>query len=126
MTQVISRRRLASYAADVLAAGGDRGLLLREIAAYLIEMKATRTANLVVAAIEEELQARGIVIVETLSAHRLSNELRVRIRTLVGGRETHFRERINPDVIGGVKITLPDSEFDDTIQRKLIALKGAK
>ena len=49
MTQVISRRRLASYAADVLAAGGDRGLLLREIAAYLIEMKATRTANLVVA-----------------------------------------------------------------------------
>lgn len=51
MAQVISRRRLASYAAGVLAAGGDRGLLLREIAAYLIEMKATRTANLVVAAI---------------------------------------------------------------------------
>ena len=126
MAQVISRRRLASYAAGVLAAGGDRGLLLREIAAYLIEMKATRTAHVVVAAIEEELQARGIVIVETLSAHPLSDELRARIRALVGGREAHFRERINPDVIGGVKIALPDSEFDGTIQRKLIALKGAK
>ena len=126
MAQVISRRRLASYAAGVLAAGGDRGLLLREIAAYLIETEATRTADLVVAAIEEELQARGIVIVETLSAHQLSDELRARIRTLVGGRETHFRERINPDIIGGVKITLPDSEFDGTIQHKLIALKGAK
>ena len=100
--------------------------MLREIAAYLIETKATRTANLVVAAIEEELQARGVVVIETISAHQLSNELRARIRTLAGGHETHFRERINPDVIGGVKITLPDSEFDDTIQRKLIALKGAK
>ena len=126
MAQVISRRRLASYAAGVLAAGGDRGLLLREIAAYLIEMKATRTADLVVAAIEEELQARGIVVIEAVSAHPLSDELRARIRTLVGGREAHFRERINPDVIGGVKIALPDSEFDGTIQRKLIALKGAK
>ena len=126
MAQVISRRRLASYAAGVLTAGGDCGLLLREIAAYLIETKATRTANLVVAAIEEELQARGVVVIETISAHQLSNELRARICTLAGGHETHFRERINPDVIGGVKITLPDSEFDDTIQRKLIALKGAK
>lgn len=126
MAQVISRRRLASYAAGVLAAGGDRGLLLREIAAYLIEMKATRTADLVVAAIEEELQVRGIVVIEAVSAHPLSDELRARIRTLVGGREAHFRERINPDVIGGVKIALPDSEFDGTIQRKLIALKGAK
>ena len=126
MAQVISRRRLASYAAGVLAAGGDRGLLLREIAAYLIETEATRTADLVVAAIEEELQARGIVVIEAVSAHPLSDELRARIRTLVGGREAHFRERINPDVIGGVKIALPDSEFDGTIQRKLIALKGAK
>ena len=126
MAQVISRRRLASYAAGVLAAGGDRGLLLREIAAYLIETEATRTADLVVAAIEEELQVRGIVVIEAVSAHPLSDELRARIRTLVGGREAHFRERINPDVIGGVKIALPDSEFDGTIQRKLIALKGAK
>lgn len=126
MAQVISRRRLASYAAGVLAAGGDRSLLLREIAAYLIETEATRTADLVVAAIEEELQVRGIVVIEAVSAHPLSDELRARIRTLVGGREAHFRERINPDVIGGVKIALPDSEFDGTIQRKLIALKGAK
>ena len=126
MAQVISRRRLASYAAGVLAAGGDRSLLLRDIAAYLIETEATRTADLVVAAIEEELQARGIVVIEAVSAHPLSDELRARIRTLVGGREAHFRERINPDVIGGVKIALPDSEFDGTIQRKLIALKGAK
>ena len=126
MAQVISRRRLASYAAGVLAAGGDRSLLLREIAAYLIETEATRTADLVVAAIEEELQARGIVVIEAVSAHPLSDELRARIRTLVGGREAHFRERINPNVIGGVKIALPDSEFDGTIQHKLIALKGAK
>lgn len=126
MAQVISRRRLASYAAGVLAAGGDRSLLLREIAAYLIETEATRTADLVVAAIEEELRVRGIVVIEAVSAHPLSDELRARIRTLVGGREAHFRERINPDVIGGVKIALPDSEFDGTIQRKLIALKGAK
>lgn len=126
MAQVISRRRLASYAAGVLAAGGDRSLLLREIAAYLIETEATRTADLVVAAIEEELQVRGIVVIEAVSAHPLSDELRARIRALVGGREAHFREHINPDVIGGVKIALPDSEFDDTIQRKLIALKGAK
>ena len=29
MTQVISRRRLASYAADVFMAGGDRGIFDR-------------------------------------------------------------------------------------------------
>ena len=57
MAQAISHRKIASFAADKLVARENVNELLREIAAYLIETKQVRAAGLLVATIEDELQA---------------------------------------------------------------------
>lgn len=126
MAGVVSRRKLAQYAADQLLSGGKADELMRDIAAYLIDTRQTRSADLVVMAIEEELQVRGVVIADVVSAHPLSAALRKQIEQLIGASQLHLREVVDQRVIGGVKITLPDSQFDGTIQHKLTALKGVK
>lgn len=126
MAQAISHRKIASFAADKLVACENVNELLREIAAYLIETKQVRAAGLLVAAIEDELQARGVVVADITSAYPLSAQLRAEIQRLIGAKELHTREHIDQSVIAGVKIELPDSQFDDTVRHKLIALKGAK
>lgn len=122
----LSRRKLAAYAADSLSRGDDASALLRELAAYLVSTKTTREADLLVAAIEDELQTRGVIIADVTTARPLSAELKKLIKAAVGGKELHIRERVDSAVIGGVRIELPDSQLDGTIQHKLIALKGAK
>ena len=126
MSARLSRRKLATYAADSLSRGDDASALLRELAAYLVETKTTREADLLVAAIEDELQTRGIIIADVTTARPLSAELKKSVKAVVGGKELHIRERVDSAVIGGVRIELPDSQLDGTIQHKLIALKGAK
>ena len=126
MAQLVSRRRLAKYAADQLLSGGNEDQLMRQIAAHLLTTGTVRSAHLVVAAIEDELQQRGVVVATVTMAHPLTEQLRQQIEQLLGGDQVHLRSTIDPAVIGGVKLKLPDSQFDDTIQHKLMALKGMK
>ena len=122
----VSRRKLAAYAADRLARGDQIDDLVRELASYLVETRTTREADLLVASIEDELQAHGVVIADTTTAHPLTAALKKQIQAIVGDSKVHIREHVDPSVIGGVRIELPDRQFDGTIERKLIALKGAK
>jgi F0F1-type ATP synthase delta subunit len=61
-----------------------------------------------------------------VSAHELSATLKRDITKLIGAREVHFSETIDPDVLGGVRIETPGKLLDATIQRKLLALRQAK
>lgn len=121
----ISRRKLAKYVADA-AETGVLAEALRAIAAYLIESRRLREAELVVRAIEDEFAARGVVIARVESARPLSVELKQSIAELVDARELHFVETVTPELIGGVRIETPGNLLDATIQRKLLALRQAK
>ena len=131
MAAGFSRRRLAAYIAEQIAAGAEVSALLRQVAAYLIDTRATRDVDVVAATIEEALAERGIVVAEVTTAHALSAALQKQLTTEV----TALAEQSGTapvtsvqlrQVIGGVKIALPGQHYDGTIQHKLTALAGTK
>ena len=136
MAAGFSRRRLAAYVAEQIAAGAEMSALLRQVAAYLIDTRATRDVDVVAATIEEALAERGIVVAEVTTAHALSAALQKQLKTEVTAlaeqsgaapvQSVQLRQVVDPSVIGGVKIALPGQHYDGTIQHKLIALAGTK
>lgn len=124
--QKLSRRKLAAYIADQYDKGVPLQRSMRELAAYLVETGRTREAQLIVRAIEDELEARGTVVVTVTSARALSAAMRREIAALIGAKKLELRETVDPDVIGGVRVETPSALLDATIQRKLTLLHGAK
>lgn len=120
----LSRRKIASYAADQLLANVPTKEVLREIAAFMVDARRTREIELLVRDIEEALAARGVVVADVATAHPLSESLKKEIAGLVGKTNLQFRELIDPSLLGGVRIDIPGKRFDGTIRRKLTALKA--
>ncbi len=126
MQERISRRKLAQFIISQMGSKHALAKALQELAAYLITTKRVREVNLVVRTIEDELAKDGVVVARVVSAHELSATLKRDITKLIGAREVHFSETIDPDVLGGVRIETPGKLLDATIQRKILALRQAK
>lgn len=123
----ISRRKIAQYAADKIERDGLKSQLIDEIAAYLIESKRLREADLVVRAIEDELAYRGTVIARVTSARPIDASLRKKIEaTIQGADRVLVEEIVDPTVVGGVRIETPGKLLDATLKRKILALRQAK
>lgn len=120
----LSRRKIATYAADQLLAGKTKADVLRSVAAYLVEAGRTREAILLVRDIEDVLASRGHVVADVTSAHPLTTTLKDEIKNLVGGDSLQIRELVDSGVLGGMKIDVPGKRFDGTIRRKLTALRA--
>ena len=125
MAAGFSRRRLAAYVAEQIAAGAEVSAVLSQVAAYLIDTRATRDVDVVAATIEEALAERGIIVAEVTTAHELSAALQKQSGT-APVTSVQLRQVVDPSVIGGVKIALPGQHYDGTIQHKLTALAGTK
>lgn len=124
----LSRRKLSEYAAARLARGDDTQTVMKELAAYLIEARRTNEAELIVRDIETALLSRGTALVNTVSARQLTDEARQAIESLVRSqydsvKRVVLREQIDPSVIGGVRLELPDKQFDTTVRARLEKLK---
>lgn len=124
MAMRLSRRKIATYAADQLLTGVSTREVLRSIAAYLVDARRTRELTLLVRDIEDVLAARGHVVADVTSAHPLSETLKAEIKDLVGGSTLQLRELVEPDLLGGVRIDVPGKRYDGTIRRKLTALRA--
>ena len=120
----LSRRKIAAFVAEKLIAGNSVATAIKEAAAYLVETKRTSERELLVRDIEDILAEKGVVIADVTSAHPLSDTLRSEVRTLIGAKELHLRESIDTSVLGGVRIDMPGTRFDGTVQRKLNALRA--
>mgnify|MGYP001000005069 CR=1 FL=1 len=126
MQQRISRRKLALYVVDQLDHGIDLDVTIRELAAYLIETKRTREANLIVRSIEDELADRGTVIAHVASARRLGDDIKVDLQRLLNASTVHLTEEVDPSLIGGIRIEAPGKRLDATVKRKILALGQVK
>ena len=118
----ISRRKLAAFAADKIAAGNGEEAM-RELAAYLIDSRRTHEEELLVRDIEAALLSRGTAVVTTTSARKLSTEAKASVRDFVSAsydvKTVALREIIDESVIGGVKIETPTAQLNDTVLAKL-------
>ena len=124
MSNRLSRRKVAEYAANELIKGTSKKEVIARVAAYLVATRRTRELELLVRDIEGMLAARGIVVANVTSAHSLTEAAKSEISKLVGADTLHLRELIDETVLGGVRIDFPGKRFDGTIRHKLNALKA--
>ncbi len=119
----LSRQKLATYAADQLLAGND--IVLQQLAAYLLEQQRTHEVDLLVRDIESQLARRGELVARAATAHPIDvRELKATLTSLTGAKNVHVELALDPSLIAGIKIDLPDSSMDTTVKRKLTALRS--
>lgn len=116
----LSRRQLAKYVADRLHAGDQS--VINELAALLIEESREREADILARDIEDQLESLGTLVVSVESARPLSAASREEIKKRFDAKDVQIREIIRPSLIGGVKVSTPSTELDQTIATRLKAL----
>lgn len=127
MNKTLSRRKLAQFVASELLGGNDG--VTNQLAAYLLESRRTRESELIVRDVEEILAERGIVIAEITTARAVDAQTKKAISSFIEtmrGGSVHLRERVDPEVLAGIRIELPDSSMDITAQSRLRALAAHK
>lgn len=130
--RLVSRRKLAKYAAEQILAGNDA--VLEEIAGLLIYEKHEREVDLLVRDIEAELAERGEVVASVESARVLDDSTRRKIEqflaAVASGKNSKpkvsLRESIDPTLIGGFKLQTPTATLDATVLKKLNDLRAKK
>lgn len=127
MSSRLSRRSMASYIANGLIEGRDTKQLFLQLAGYLVDSRRTKELSLIVRDIEYNLSEKGIVQGEVISAFELTAETVKALETLVKDKtnasQVSLSTLVNPSVLGGVKITIPGHELDQTAAHQLTVLK---
>ncbi|AHB42526.1 ATP synthase F1, delta subunit [Candidatus Saccharibacteria bacterium RAAC3_TM7_1] len=124
MAGAISRRKLSQYVADRLAEGESNGMVLRELAAYLIETHRQREAELIIRDVETALLARGMAAATVTSARPLSEDAKKSLETFIksqyeGIERVALKEQIDTSLIGGMRLKLPDKQLDASVKTRL-------
>lgn len=130
--RLVSRKKLAKYAAEQILAGNDA--VLEEIAGLLIYEKHEREVDLLVRDIEAELAERGEIVASVESARELDDSTRRKIEqfltSVASGKNSKpkvsLRESIDPTLIGGFKLQTPTATLDATVSKKLNDLRAKK
>lgn len=118
----VSRRKLAEFVADSIQSGKGKDALAKA-AAYLIETKQKRGVELLVRDVEEVLAEDGIVVADITSARSLSAKDKDAVAALLGAKQLHVREIIDPSVLGGVRVETTGKRLDATLKHKIDSLK---
>ena len=129
--RLVSRRKLAKYAAEQIMAGNDT--IIEEIASLLVHEKRQREIELLVRDVEAELAEHGEIVASVESARKLDvdtkREIEKYLMSVVSANnksKVTLKESINPTLIGGFKLRMPTATLDATIAKKLNDLRAKK
>ena len=128
--QKISRRQLAKYAADQLAAGTPTKKIAAQLGAVLVATKRSGQSGELLEDVAYELEARGSLAHGTItSALPLSQELKAEltkfIKTSTNVKDVNIDEIIDSSVLGGVRIDTARRSWDQTLKRRLTDIREA-
>ncbi|MDN5275894.1 MAG: synthase delta subunit [Candidatus Saccharibacteria bacterium] len=127
MAQRLSRRLIAQYVARELTDSEDAKKLLQEVAGYLVESRRTSEIDLLVRDIEYELAERGHIRAEVTTAYPLGDALRQStidlIKQQTAATAVSLDETVDEAVLGGMRISLPGRELDQTVRTQLLRLE---
>ena len=123
----LSRRAMAEYIATGLIDGKSKKTLYAQLAAYLVDTKRTKELSLIVRDIEYYLSQQGVVQTTITSAFDLTAEtkkaLEVFVKSKTSATHVALTNIVEPSVLGGVKISIPGRELDQTVAHQLTVLK---
>lgn len=126
MARKLSRRSLAMYVASQLVTK-HRSKVIKELAAYLVETRRTKELTLIVRDVNYYLSEVGITSATVTSAFDLSAETKKAIEKFIAQKtkstEVAVETKVDPSVLGGVRIDLPGYELNQTIAHHLTVLK---
>ena len=130
--RLVSRRKLAKYAAEQIMAGNDT--IMEEIAGLLVYEKRQHEIELLVRDIEAELAEHGEIVASVESARKLDvdtkREIEKYLMSAVSANNNKskvtLKESIDPTLIGGFKLRTPTATLDATIAKKLNDLRAKK
>ena len=130
--RLVSRRKLAKYAAEQIMAGNDT--IMEEIASLLVHEKRQREIELLVRDVEAELAEHGEIVASVESPRKLDvdtkREIEKYLMSAVGANNNKskvtLKESIDPMLIGGFKLRTPTATLDATIAKKLNDLRAKK
>ena len=127
MARKLSRRSLALYVADQLATQPNHNAVVKQLAGYLVESRRTKELDIIVKDIDYYLSEKGIMNTVVTSAFDLGQETKKAIEQFVlkqtNAKTVALSNEVDPAVIGGVRISLPGRELDQTIAHQLTVLK---
>jgi len=99
------------------------GLIFKNFYNVLLRNNDLGLINKIIEKIEEiDKKERNIVEVKIDSANKLTQETQDKLRNLMGDK-AQIKERVNPRLIGGLKIQIDDLLIDGSIRGKLDKLK---
>lgn len=124
-----SRRALAAYAVDQLLASAPIRRLSQQLAAALIVSNKQKEAELLERDIAAELENRGLAALAIVtSANKLSAHFKMQlaeqIKKATGVERVTMDEKIDPSVLGGIRIETANHRWDRTVTRQLSDIKG--
>ncbi len=127
MAQRLSRRKLAEHFVRSLESGATADALTTQLAGYLVDVRRTREASLIIRDIEALLADQGTILGTVTTAFDLDTAtkkaIEQRIAHETGATKVSLAERVDTDVIGGYKVSIPGKTLDQTVATQLTTLK---
>jgi F0F1-type ATP synthase delta subunit len=122
------RRRLAQTIADKSLKGGSSKKLANEVAAYLLAERRVSELNSVMRDVQADWAEAGHVEVIAASAHPLTAGVKADITRQVkqlypSAKQIIVTEEFDPEVIGGVRLSLANQQLDLSVEAKLNKFK---
>ena len=123
-----SRRKLAGTIADTTLKQGVHKRYAREVAAYLLSEGRTAELDSVLRDVQVTWAANGHVEVIAASAHPLTADTRQAIerevkRVYPSAKRIVINSVGDSEVIGGVRLSLPEQQLDLSLEAKLNKFK---
>lgn len=122
------RTRLAKLIADKTLKGGVSKGFDREVAAYLLSEGRVNELDSLLRDVQADWAEAGHIEVVARSAHPLTESVRADIKRRVkqvypAAKQVVINETVDPEVVGGVRLSLPNQQLDLSIRSKLNTFK---
>lgn len=124
----IPRHQIAAVLAEQSLGRVSAKTLSDQIAAYLLDTRRTAELEPLLRDIMQYRADRGIVEVIAVTAHPLSGEVHTDIERQVklsfpDAKHIIISEELQPDLIGGLRLELPNQQLDLSVRAKLSRFK---
>lgn len=124
----VARKTIATAIADLSVKRTSAKDLANQVAAYLLSEHRTAELDSLMRDVSEERSRHGVVEVEAVSAHALDQRSVDDVKTEVKAiypqaQEVIVSPRIEPALIGGIRLEFPNSVLDLSLRNRLNHLK---
>lgn len=123
-----SRTELAEVIAKKTMKVSDLNKLKKAVAAYLIDNNMTNDLEVIMRDVMSIRAKNGYVEATAVSAHALSPSVRTTLTTVLKNHYAaadnfYLNEKVDPQVVGGVRLEMVNQELDLTVRAKLNKFK---